>query len=206
MASDLYLTITRKEPDSEIVRAYPYAAVAIYAAGTTTPTIWSGAADQHGIAEIPSLATGQYDLWVAGSFQRSFHHVTTGYIGKFTRSWTAFIPGTLSTCNETDQTEVFYTAVAGKLLEIRAVVQEIGASSSGTIHILAGTTPRAAALTRSSNSLWSVICNPGGATFGWSHQDTATQPAVAANSNITIACVASGTLKGLTVDMLFKAD
>jgi hypothetical protein len=207
MASDLYLTITRTEPDSEIIRIYPNAPVIVYAAGTVTPAIFSGAANQYGVVEIPSLAAGQYDLWAAGAFQRSFYHLTSGYVDKSPRSWVFLIPGTLADVGETENTEVFYTSVAGKLLAIRVHISDVGASGEGVVHILRGPYPRSAALAVATDSLWSVQCNPGSATIGWTHQDEATQPAIVAGSHVTIGFdLTAGTLKGLTVEMMFKED
>lgn len=208
MANDRYLIAERLAVGSNIKRVYPNAPYIVYAVGTTTPIVRSGAADEFGMIKLTGLAVGEYDIWVDGALRESFIHIPADYAVKHPETWVCRIGGTISAdVNETENTEVFYTVDAGKLLRIVANVQYADATANATIHILKGTANAAAALTFASNSIWSVQCNPQQERYRWSHPDPVAQPVIEAQRCVTIGVgYVAGSVKGVTVLMIFKAD
>ncbi len=193
---------------SNIIRTYANAPYIIYSVGTTTPSIRSGAADGNGIIILSDLPLGEYDIWIDGALRETFIHIPLAYATKHAETWVCHIPGTISAdVNEDENHEVFYTIAAGKLLKIVANVQYADATANATIHILKGTAAGASALTFAANSIWSVQCNPQAERYRWSHVDSVAQPAIEAQRNITVGVdYVAGSVKGVTVLMVFKAD
>lgn len=208
MSKDYQELIYRVESDSDILRVYPDAVVVIYAADTVTPIVWSGNADQFGILNITTLPTGKYDIYVGGVYTKSINHVTADYAMKHPETWTSFISGAVTgDVNEAITHQIFYSALLGKILRVKVVVNHVGVTGNATIHILKGTSNRSTAMTFAADSLWSIQCNPGLETYGWSHVATAANLVVAAQSNVTIAVdYVTGTVEGVGVTMMFKAD
>lgn len=208
MANDRTELITRVAPNSEILRVYPHAAWSIYAAGTTTPLVASGAADQFGNVSITTLATGHYDMYVDGLMRGSFHHVKADYVQKHPETLTFHIPGTVSGDLEEDENvEQFYAEVVGKILKIKVVVHYADATGDATVHILKGSSQRAAALTVADDSIWSVQCNPGSAVYDWGHVETDANLAIEAQKVLAIGVdFTAGTVKGITLTAIWKAD
>ena len=213
MSQDYQDLILRCESDSDIVRLYPSATCVVYAAGTTTPIVWSGNADQYGVVNIASLPTGWYDIYVGGLFYKSLNHVTAAYAMKLPELWVcpARTAANLATIaadvDENEFSTMFYTAVAGKILKVTVIAENVGATGDATIHIISGASSRASALTFAANSIWSVRCYPLAAVYGWVHNVPAANLAIEAAKTVTIGIdYVAGTLKGVTVVMLFKAD
>jgi hypothetical protein len=208
MSQDYQELIWRLEPDSNIVRTYPNATIVVYAAGTTTPIVWSGNADQYGVVNIASLPTGWYDIYVGGLFYKSLNHVTAAYAMKLPELWVSKVTGTISVdVNEDENHALFYTAVAGKILKVTVIAQYVDAAGDAYVHILKGASSRASALAFATDSIWSVRCYPLAAVYGWVHNVPAANLAIEAAKTVTIGInYVTGTLKGVTVAMLFKAD
>jgi hypothetical protein len=201
------LYIDRVAVGSDIRRVYPNAPFVVYAAGTTTPIVRSGTANEFGVIELVDLAVGSYDLWIDGALREQFELITAAYIVKRPQTWVCCIRGTISAdVNETENTEVFYTAEAGKIERIVVLVEYADATADATIHIVKGVAQGATALTTAA-SIWSVQCKPLAEKFRWAHVDTATIPAIEAQRCLTLAVDwVAGTIKGVTVMMIFKAD
>jgi len=213
MSQDYQDLIWRLEPASNIVRTYPLATILLYAAGTTTPIVWSGNADQYGVVNIASLPTGWYDIHVGGIYAKSFQHVTADYATKLPELWicpartSANLATIAADVDENEFSTMFYTAVAGKILKVTVIAENVGNTGDATIHILKGASSRASALAFATNSIWSVRCYPLAAVYGWVHNVPAANLAIEAAKTVTIGIdYVAGTLKGVTVVMLFKAD
>lgn len=208
MSKDYQELIYRTEADSDILRLYANATVVIYTAGTVTPVVWSGNADNFGVLNITTLATGWYDLYVGGIYVKSFHHVTADYATKHPETWIATVTGTISAdVNENSNSALFYTPVAGKILKVTVIAQEVGATGDAYVHILKGAASRAAALTFAADSIWSARCYPLAAVYGWVYDVPAANLAIEAAKTVTIGIdYVAGTVKDVTVAMIFKAD
>ncbi len=207
-ANDKYIVVERVAVESDIKRVYPLAPFILYAVGTTTPEVRSGAADEYGIIKLTGLPVGEYDLWIDGALRETFVHIPHDYVIKHPESWVARIAGTINAdVNENENSAVFYTPAAGKLLKIAVMIEYADATANATIHILKGVAGGAAALAFATDSIWSVQCNPGVERYRWSHVDTIAQPAIEAQRTVMIAVDhVAGTIKGVTVLMVFKAD
>jgi len=208
MSQDYQDVIFRTEPDSDLIRLFPNSPIVIYAAATTTPVIWSGNADQFGVVNVASLPTGWYDIYVGGLFFKSLNHVTADYAMKLPELWVSKVTGTISAdVNEDENHAIFYTAVAGKILKVTVIAEYVGATGDAYIHILKGASSRVAALAFATDSIWSARCYPLAAVYGWVHNVPAANLTIEAAKTITIGIdYVAGTLKGVTVAMLFKAD
>ena len=208
MSNDFSDIIFRKEPGSDILRVYSNAAVVIYEAGTTTPIIASGTADADGIFNIASLDTGHYDIWIDGTYRSSFHHVKADYVTKHPKTLTFLFAGTISgDIDEDENHHIHFIPVAGKILGVTVVVHSVDATADATIHLLKGSPERAGVLTAASDSIWSVQCNPQSALFDWSHHDASPGLDIEAQKNIAAAIdYTAGTVKGVTITLLFKED
>lgn len=206
--NDKYLRAEKLAVGSNIPRVYPNAPYIIYAVGTTTPAVRTGAADEFGVIKLTGLPVGEYDIWIDGALRETFVHIPAAYATKLPETWVCHIPGTISAdANENENKEIFYTVSAGKLLKIVANVQYADATANATIHILKGTAAGAAALTFASDSIWSVQCNPQQERYRWSHSDAVAQPAIEAQRCITVGVdYVAGSVKGITVLLVFKAD
>lgn len=207
MANKRTLYVDRVVVGSDIRRVYPNAPFIVYAAGTTTPIVRSGTADEFGAIVLEDLPVGSYDLWIDGALREQFELITAAHIFKRPQTWVCCIRGTISAdVNETENTEVFYTPAAGKIESIMVLVEYADATANATIHIVKGVAQGASALTAAA-SIWSVQCNPLAEKYRWAHVDTAAIPALEAQRCVTVAVDhTAGTLKGVTVMMIFKAD
>ncbi len=207
MANEKYLIAQRLSVGSDILRVYRNAPYVLYATGTTTPIVRSGTADADGIIKLTALPVGEYDIWIDGLLRETFIHAPADYLTKFPETWVCRINGTIGAdVNESENTAIYYTPAAGKILSIVATVQYADATANATIHILKGAAAGASALTFGSNSIWSVQCNPQAERYRWAHVDQA-PISVEAQRCITMGVdFVAATIKGVQVRMIFKAD
>lgn len=208
MPSDYQEIAYRVAVGSDIVRILPNAAYIIYAAGTTTPEVTSGTADSNGVIDIASLDTGHYDLWVDGALRKSFHHVRADYVQKHAETLKFHIAGSVSgDVNEDPGHEIYFVEAASQILKVKVTVQHVDGTGDATIHILKGVAQGGSALAFATDSIWSIQCNPQSEVYRWAHSDTSPGLSVEAQRCLTIAVdYVAGTIEGVTVELVIKAD
>jgi len=203
--SDYGDIVTRLAVDSDILRIYPNALVQIYESGTSN-LVWEGTADANGNWDVPTLATGKYDIKVDGQIRRTIHHIKADHTHIPPESWLCFKGGAITVDqNESNAVMVYGSEVAGAITKVMVLVQEVDATGDMYVHILKGISEGAGILTVASDSVWNHRVNPGSAINRYMHEDNNPGINVAAGETVTIGIdFVAATVKGLTVLMVFE--
>ncbi len=196
----------RLAPDSDIVRIDPGALVQIYEAGTDT-LVTEVTADNDGNWSVPTLATGTYDIRIAGKIVKTIQHVKADHTHAVEPTWGFSATGAITAdLAESDQHLIHVSPVSGTIVAIRVVAQHVTAAGDITVHLLKGASGGASALTLSS-TVWNHRINPGAEEYRYAHSDENPGITVAANDCIELGIDyhASG-VSGVTVDVVFRPD
>lgn len=181
----------------------------IYKAGTAT-LVHSGTTDGNGYVSVPTLLSGHYDIKVNDTTVYTFHHIKYDDFNAPARTWQVFKSGTISTdSDESSSIPVFAPGVTGKIKSLIFNVEHIGATGDITIHVLVGDKAGASALTVASNSIYSYRAYPQAEQYRHSSGliIPTTDIIIEDIQAVTIGWdYVAGTVEGLNVEMIFKAN
>lgn len=191
--------------DSTVLHIRPDSTVEIFAAGTSTPVVWTGTTDENGVYSVPTLDTGHYDLRVDGVLVSSFHHVKADHSHSATETFQFFISGGITAGqDEVDTLPIFAPGVAGDIEKIEVTARS-DATGDVVVHLLRGAVDGASALTVASNSVWQKQINPGSAKFRWSHVDPNPGVTISATQAIVLGIAwTANSVSGLCVQITFR--
>lgn len=197
--------VTRLAIDSNMLRIYPNALVQIFESGTSN-LVWEGTADANGNWDVPTLATGKYDIKVDGQIRRTIHHVKADHTHIPPESWMCFKGGGItSDLDESNAVMIYGSEVGGTITKVIVLVQTVSATGDMYVHILKGVSEGGAILTVASDSVWNHRVYPGSACYRYMHEDDNPGIAVAAGEAVTIGIDFVATqVQGLTVLMVFE--
>jgi hypothetical protein len=205
--TDFQDRITRVAEDSNILRIYPNVLVQIYLSGTAT-LVYEGTSDSDGNFTVPTLATGKYDIRIDGQVVHTFHHVTTTHTHSADRTWTFKKLAAITGDQDEDKSmEVYGSSVAGSIVSISVMAENVDATGDIIVHILKGVGNGASALTYASNSVWQYRIHPIAAKKRFFYEDLAPNIVVSGNDTLTLGIdYTATTVEGLTVVAIFRPN
>ena len=197
----------RLAPDSDIVRINPGVLVQVFTAGTDT-LVTEVTANADGHFEIGTLATGKYDIRIAGQTVKTIQHVKADHTHPLEPTWQFLIAGAISADVVENNAVAIHTVPAvGKIVSVRLVAQNVTATGDVFVHLLKGASHAPSPMTLAGNTIWNHRINPGSAEYRFSHVDSNPGIALAAGDCITVGVdhITNG-VTGLTVELIFRTD